>query len=136
MSRLAWTETLDGWMSGRYQIELAAPRLWVLSRRPKNPDDHLASPVPAVVVRTAGSLRELKRLAEEFERRRLRRRFLLIHLLMTVLIVAGALVGASFDWDLTIPAVVAVFGIALRTFVVWVDQATGRAWSVVSDNYQ
>jgi hypothetical protein len=55
---------------------------------------------------------------------------------MTVLIVAGALVGASFDWDLTIPAVVAVFGIALRTFVVWVDQATGRAWSVVSDNYQ
>jgi len=134
MSRLAWTETLDGWMSGRYQIELAAPGLWVLSRRPKSTND--SGLFPALVVRTAGSLRELKHLADELERRRLRGRRLLGHLVATILVITAAAIGSSLGWDLTIPALVAVFAIALRTFVIWVDQATGSAWSVVSDNYQ
>jgi hypothetical protein len=134
MSRLTWIETLDGWMSGRYQIELAAPRLWVLTRRPKSIED--SGPVPSVVMRTAGSLRELKAAADELERRRLRRRRMLIHLLATVIVITAAVIGWSLGWDLTIPALVAVFALGLRTFVIWVDQATGGAWSVVSDTYQ
>jgi len=135
MSRLAWIETLDGWISGRYQIELIAPRLWVLSRRPKNIGDTM-EPVPAVVVRTAGSLRELKYLAEETERRRLGRRRLLGHLGAAIALATAAVVGWAMEWDLTIPALVAVFAVALRTLVMWVDHATGSAWSVVSQNYQ
>jgi len=134
MGRLMWIETLDGWVSGRYHIELAAPRLWVLTRR----SGHTAGTglVPATVVHTAGSLRELKYLAHEMERRRLHRRRLLTHLAMTCAIVAVAIVGAALGWDLTLPAVIAVFAISLRTVVVWVENATGSPWSAISDNYQ
>ena len=38
MGRLVWTENRDGWSSGRYRIELAAPQLWVLSLLPKHVD--------------------------------------------------------------------------------------------------
>jgi hypothetical protein len=134
MGRLTWTETLDGWISGRYHIELAAPRLWVLSRHPKTNDG--SAPVPVKVMRTAGSLREMKHLADELERRRVRRHRLLTHLAMTSAVVTIALIGAALGWDLTLPAVVAVFAFALRTLVVWVENATGSAWSVISDHYQ
>ena len=135
MRRLTWTETLDGWISGRYQIELAAPRLWVLSRRPKTTDD-TTRPLPAKLVSTAGSLRELKYLAGEVERRRLGRKRLLTHLFAAMLLTTAAFFGSALGWDLTIPALVAIFWIALRTLVMWVDHVTGSAWSVVSDNYQ
>jgi hypothetical protein len=136
MRHLTWTETLDGWISGRYQIELAAPRLWVLSRRPKTTDDTTRRPLPAKVVSTAGSLRELKHQAGVVEGRRLGRKRLLTHLLAAIVLTTAAFFGSALGWDLTIPALVAVFGIALRTLVTWVDHATGSAWSVVSDNYQ
>lgn len=136
MRRLTWTETLDGWISGRYQIELAAPRLWVLSRRPKTTDDTTRRPLPAKVVSTAGSLRELKHQAGVVEGRRLGRKRLLTHLLAAIVLTTAAFFGSALGWDLTIPALVAVFGVALRTLVMWVDHVTGSAWSVVSDNYQ
>jgi hypothetical protein len=135
MSRLTWIETLDGWMSGRYQIELAAPRLWVLSRRPKTTHD-TTRPLPAKLVSTAGSLRELKHQAGVIERRRMGRKRLLTHLLAAIVLTTAAFFGSAFGWDLTIPALLAIFGIALRTLVMWVDHVTGSAWSVVSDNYQ
>jgi hypothetical protein len=135
MRRLTWTETLDGWISGRYQIELAAPRLWVLSRRPKTTDD-TTRPLPAKLVGTAGSLRELKHQAGVIERRRLGRKRLLTKLLAAIVLTTAAFFGSAFGWDLTIPALIAVFGIALRSLVMWVDHVTGSAWSVVSDNYQ
>jgi hypothetical protein len=136
MRRLTWTETLDGWISGRYQIELAAPRLWVLSRRPKTTDHTTRRPLPAKLVSTAGSLRELKHQAGVIERGRLGRRRLLNHLLVAIVLTTAAFLGSALGWDLTIPALVAVFGVALRTLVMWVDHVTGSAWSVVSDNYQ
>ncbi|HVR79957.1 MAG TPA: hypothetical protein VMS99_16385 [Acidimicrobiia bacterium] len=135
MRHLTWIETLDGWISGRYQIELAAPRLWVLSRRPKTTDD-TTRPLPAKLVSTAGSLRELKHLAGEIDRRRQGRKRLLTHLLAAFVLTTAAFFGSAIGWDLTIPAFVAVFGITLRTLVMWVDHVTGCAWSVVSDNYQ
>ncbi|HEY4606654.1 MAG TPA: hypothetical protein VIH55_03315 [Acidimicrobiia bacterium] len=134
MSRLTWIETFDGWMSGRYQIELAAPGLWVLSRRPRR--DSGPGPCRARVARTAGSLRELKHAAEDMEKARLRRRRLLTHLAITAILVMVTLIGSASGWDLTVPALVAIFAIMLRTVVVWIETATGSPWSVISDNYQ
>lgn len=134
MSRLVWTETGDGWQSGRYLIELAAPQLWVLSRRPKRHED---APLKAWrVIRTGGSLRELKRAAAELDRRLQRRHRLLAHLAVTVFLIGLAIMSAAMGWGLVIPAVVGVFAIALRTLVIWVEGATGSAWSVLSEHYQ
>jgi hypothetical protein len=134
MSRLTWIETLDGWMCGRYQIELAAPHLWVLSRLPKR--SRGLGLGPAEVVRTAGSLRELKRAVAELEGSRLRRRRLLVHLGIMALLISMAVIVSALEWPVIIPVLVAMFSVALRTLVVWVDTATGGAWSVISDTYQ
>jgi hypothetical protein len=134
MSRLTWIETLDGWISGHNQIELAGPRLWVLSRRQRRAET--VGLVRAELVETAGSLRELKRVAEDLEGARLRRRRLVAHVGIMLLLVAGTVIGSATDWNLTVPAVAAIFCIALRTMVLWVDQATGSAWSKISHTYQ
>lgn len=134
MSRLVWTETRDGWQSGRYLIELAAPQLWVLSRRPKR--DEGAPMNTWQVVRTAGSLREMKRAAAVLERSRVRRRDLLIHLAIMVTLAGVAVTAAMFGSGLVVPAVIGAFAISLRTLVIWVETVTGNAWSVLSEHYQ
>ncbi|HSJ84025.1 MAG TPA: hypothetical protein VLA91_09440 [Acidimicrobiia bacterium] len=134
MSRLVWTETRDGWQSGRYLIELAAPQLWVLSRRPKRGDD---APMDYwEVVRTAGSLRQLKSVASEMERHRNRRRGLLIHVAAMLFLAVVAIAAYLLDWVLVVPAVAGVFALFLRTLVIWIEAATGNAWSVISEHYQ
>ena len=134
MSRLVWTETRDGWQSGRYLIELAAPQLWVLSRRPKRGDD---APMNYwEVVRTAGSLRQLKSAASELERHRSRRRGLLIHVAAMVILAVVAVAAYVLDSVLVVPALVAVFALFLRTLVIAIETATGNAWSVISQHYQ
>jgi hypothetical protein len=134
MSRLVWTETRDGWQSGRYLIELAAPQLWVLSRRPKRGDD---APMNYwEVVRTAGSLRQLKSAASEMERHRNRRRGLLIHAAAMLILAVVAIAAYVLDSVLVVPAVVGVFALFLRTLVIWIEAATGNAWSVISQHYQ
>jgi hypothetical protein len=61
---------------------------------------------------------------------------LLTQVLAAIVLTTAALLSSALGWDLTIPAIVAIFGIALRTLVMWVDHVTGSAWSVVSDTYQ
>ena len=134
MGRLVWTETRDGWSSGRYRIELAAPQLWVLSLLPKHVD---AAPINACrVLRTGGSLRELKRLAGEMEWRADRRRRMATHLVVTALLVGIAVLSGALGWALVFPVAVAAFAVALRTLVMWVEGVTGSAWAVLSDHYQ
>lgn len=135
MGRLSWIETLDGWISGRYQIELAAPRLWVLSRRPEAPPG--SGPIPSELIRTGGSLQEMKRVAEEVERRRRSRRRLQLHLTVTLFLITLAIAGSAFDLaGLFVAGLAGLFIAALRTLVIWLDHATGSAWSLVSDSYQ
>jgi hypothetical protein len=134
MSLLAWTETLDGWIGGRYQIELAAPRLWVLSRR--NADATGPELVPVTVVKTAGSLKELKRLADQLEAKRHSRRRLRIHLSVLLALLTTTIVGGALGMVFAIPALAGTFVAALRTVVVWIDHVTGSAWKLVSENYQ
>ena len=133
MSRLVWTEELDGWHSGRYQIELAAPHLWVLTRFARRMSPEITR---CRVIRSAGSLRELKRAAAEMEQARERRHVLLIHIGILLLLAGLAVIAASFDSGLAIPAVVAVIALALRTLVIWVEGATSSAWVVLSEHYQ
>ena len=134
MGRLVWTETLYGWQSDRYTIELAAPQLWVLSRRPKRGEDTAIG--TSSVIGTAGSLAELKAAAAETERRRDRRRVLLIHLAIVVTLSCLAVTAAALDWALLIPAVIAVVALSLRALVMWIESVTGNAWSVLSEHYQ
>jgi hypothetical protein len=134
MSHLAWTETLDGWIGGNYQIELAAPRLWVLSRCKSEPTGDAL--VPATVMKTGGSLRELKRLAEQVEGRRRSRKRLAVHLVALVVLLTTTIIGGALGMVFAIPTLAATFVAALRTAVVWIDHVTGSAWSVVSENYQ
>jgi CHASE2 domain-containing sensor protein len=134
MGRLVWTETLYGWHSDRYTIELAAPQLWVLSRRPRRGE---VTPIGTwSVIGTAGSLRELKAAAAELERRRNRRRVLLIHLAIVVTLACLAVIAAALDWALVIPAVIAVVALSLRALVMWIESVTGNAWSGLSQHYQ
>jgi hypothetical protein len=133
MSRLVWNETLDGWFGGDYQIELVAPQLWVLTRRNEGHRRHPGSEL----VRTSGSLRQLKQLAGELERRRSVRRRLVAHLSATIALVVLIAVGSAFGMAaLALPALAALFVAGLRTLVIWVEEATGGAWSVVSQGYQ
>jgi len=134
MGRLVWTEELDGWHSGRYQIELAAPHLWVLTRLGEPADG--PEMTGCQVLKSAGSLRELKRAAAELERARARRRRLLIHVGIMSILAVLAVVAALLEWGLAIPAVVAVFALALRILVLWAEGATGGAWSVLAEHYQ
>lgn len=134
MSRLVWTETRDGWQSGRFLIELAAPQLWVLSRRPKRGD---AAPIDTwEVVRTAGSLRQLKSAATELERRRNRRRGLFLHVAAMLALAVVASIAYVLESVLVVPAMVGVLALFLRTLVVWIETTTGNAWSVISQHYQ
>jgi hypothetical protein len=128
MGRLAWTETLEGWTSGRYRIELAAPALWVLTRT----DDRRGTRI----IETSGSLQALKNRASGIERRRERARSSLMHLLGVSVSVALALVVARLAPGLTVPAVVVVFVLSLRALVTWVDGVTGSAWDRISESYQ
>ncbi|HSK06954.1 MAG TPA: hypothetical protein VK990_05490 [Acidimicrobiia bacterium] len=135
MGRLVWTETLYGWQSDRYTIELAAPLLWVLSRRPKRAEQTMIGVWH--VIGTAGSLRELKAAAAEMEARRDLRRVLLTHLVIVVTLSCLAVTGAALDRAvLLIPALIAVVALSLRALVMWVDSVTGSAWSVLSQHYQ
>jgi hypothetical protein len=88
------------------------------------------------VIGTAGSLRELKAAAAEMERRRDRRRVLLIHLAIVVTLSCLAVTAAALDWALLIPAVIAVVGLSLRALVMWIETVTGNAWSVLSEHHQ
>jgi hypothetical protein len=135
MSRIVWNETLDGWFGGPYQIELAAPRLWVLSRRPSQPS--LRGPILSEVVRTSGSLQALKQAADELERCQRARRRLLTHITFTGAVLAAMaialLAGAQ---TVAVVLLTAAFVVGLRTLVLWIEEATGSAWAVVSKHYQ
>ena len=62
VSRLTWIERDHGWRAGPYEIELAAPQLWVCTRRGRNGR--------VTVESTAGSLSALKTRIERLEKRR------------------------------------------------------------------
>jgi hypothetical protein len=128
MGRLAWTETFEGWISGSYRIELAAPSLWVLSHA----DDRHG----IRIVETSGSLLALKNRATEIEHRRSRNHRSLLHLVGVAVTVGLAMLVSKVAPGLTVPAVILVFLLSLRALVICVENATGGAWDRISESYQ
>jgi hypothetical protein len=135
MSHLKWSELSDGWQSGRYQIELIAPHLWVLSRR--DPPSRIPiEATPAKIETTAGSLSALKVNADEIQRRRRirgRLRVRLTILLLAVLVLVGSSATSSRWAPLLIIVSSAVIFLAVLGVV---DGLTKRSWDAIGDSYQ
>jgi hypothetical protein len=134
MVQMRWVETRHGWASGRYRIELAAERLWVLSRRTRKPAGNLVE--PGVILGTAASRRALERSATALERRRNRWFRVLRHLAVTFGVGVVAVAAAAAQPALATLGIVVVVGVATRTLAVVAHALTGGAWRSISETYQ
>lgn len=128
MSRLTWTENDHGWRAEPYEIELAAPQLWVCTRRLRSGK--------VKVEMTSGSLSALKTSIDKCHRRRRSRRRSLICL--SVFLLSIAVIGLASiiarDWT---PLVVLVFSsVGLYAALKSVDYVVRRSWESVRLHYQ
>jgi len=128
VSRLTWVERGHGWRAGQYEIELAAPQLWVCSRR--------RSDGGAIVELTSGSLSALKARVELMDHRRRCLRRSLLHLAAFVASLMGAVLVATIE-----AAVVPALAIALAITGLWsalkaVDCVIRRSWESLHLTYQ
>lgn len=128
VSRLTWKERDHGWRAGPYEIELAAPRLWVCTRRLRN---------GAVrIERTSGSLRALKASIEahDFRRERERRSLLCLSVLLaSMALVAIAMAGS---WPLAPLFVIVFSAVGLFAALKGIDCLVQRSWESLRLHYQ
>jgi len=129
MSRLNWMKRRNGWYAGEYQIELAAPGLWVCSRRRGGED------VPTILM-TSGSLRALK---ARVERAEIRRQYAVRswRYVAALVLSSGIVAVASTSSHDVAPILVFVFSViglfcALRAL----DGVIKRSWESLNLNYQ
>lgn len=128
MSRLTWVERDHGWRAGPYEIELAAPQLWVCTR-------HLRSG-RAKVEMTSGSLSALQASIGERHRRRTqtRRSFVYLALFVASLLIAG--VATLSGWTVA-PLMVLVFSaVGLFAALKTLDCVVSRSWESLRLHYQ
>lgn len=130
-----WTERDGIWVSGRYRIELLAPEMWALSRRPDGPGE--PSPVEVENWWTGRSLKEMKRRAEWIEadlhRVRNRNRQLLISggALVVLVIVTGG-TGPLSGVLAIVAAATVMYGLARA-----IDYTLRhRPWDNIPETYQ
>jgi len=128
VSRLTWVERDHGWRAGPYELELAAPLLWVCTRTKRNGE--------VVIEMTSGSLSALKRRVEKLAHRRWNARRAVFHLTSFVLALALAGIVAIAGSPVT-PLLVGVFsGLGLFSILRVFDHVTGRSWESVRFDYQ
>lgn len=132
MSRLNWMQTGNGWSSGRYRIELAAPKIWVLTE--VTGSGHDTDRVK--IVKTASSVRWLMHVASRTERTRLRRRMLARRMAWVVAAFALLQIGLTVTPVLVIPGAALLFAVTLRAIVSSAEAAWDGAWSRISETYQ
>jgi len=128
VSRLTWSERGDGWRAGPYEIELAAPHLWVCTRRRRKG--------AAVIELTGGSLSSVKERVERLDRRRHDRHRLSIYLLLFT--VSLTLVAIASGWA-SPPGpivVIALSILAVCAALKAIDCVIRRSWESLSANYQ
>ncbi len=128
MSRLRWVERDHGWRAGPYEIELAAPQLWVCTRRLGNGE--------VTVEMTSGSLSALKGRVERMEFRRQCGRRSLLYLagfLLSMLLIAVAVVTSG---PLTPLFVVLFTSVGIFSALRAADYVISRSWESLRLNYQ
>jgi hypothetical protein len=123
VSRLTWIEETHGWRAGPYEIEFAAPQLWVCTRSRRGGD--------VIVEMTSGSLAALKARVErvEFRRRRAQRalRYMAAFVLAIVVISVAAVIASPLT-----PLLVVVFSsVGLFSILKAVDCVISRSWESV-----
>lgn len=128
MSRLTWVERDHGWRAGPYELELAAPQLWVCTRMKRNGE--------VVIEMTSGSLSALKRRVEKLAHRRRNAKRAMLYLTAFALSLAFAATAAMAGSAVT-PLLVGVFSsLGLFSILKAVDHVTGRSWESVRLDYQ
>ncbi|MFP3880835.1 MAG: hypothetical protein ACLFWH_00800 [Actinomycetota bacterium] len=128
MSRLTWVERDYGWRAGPYEIELAAPQLWVCTRRLRNGQVR--------VELTSGSLSALRASVEVRHRRRAQTRRSLAYLVLFVASLLIAAVATLSGWSAA-PLLVLVFsGIGLFSALKTLDCVVSRSWDCLRLHYQ
>lgn len=132
VSRLNWTQTGNGWSSGRYRIELAAPKIWVLTEGTETGHDTGR----VRIIKSAPSVRWLKHVASRTEATRLRRRMLSRRLAWVVVAFALLQIGMSVTPVLVIPGAALLFAVTLRAIVSSAEAAWDGAWARISETYQ
>lgn len=128
MSPLTWIERDHGWRAGPYEIELAAPELWVCTRRLRNG--------LVAVELTSGSLKALKGSVEKrhFRRRSVQRAILYGSAFLLAMVIVA--VSAALEWALA-PLLIVIFScIGLVTVVKAVDCVAQRSWESIRLHYQ
>jgi hypothetical protein len=143
MARLHWTETPDGWRSGRFHIEADAVTGWTLSiddMLPAGPQALDHDDEPSFVIRTqAGAAmpsveawkQAAGRLAEEMDRSQRVR----VHVIRAIAAGAGFTFAIALSGGWTYPVAFGLAFLALREAVTVVDILTGRA-RIVARPYQ
>lgn len=125
---LQWTETANGYRSGRYRIELVAPRMWALVV-----EEGTSSPR---VISTADALSLIKHTAEEVERRDLRRRRIRHHLISLMSAGLGLALVMLLPSPVQAVGMVVVVFVAVRSLGSILDAVTGNSWIWLGKNYQ
>lgn len=130
MSRLDWMRHGDGWRAGRYEIELAAPGLWVCSRR------HRSRPERTTIEMTSGSLSALKARVEKMDSRRrgTRRSLTYFFAAMVAMLIVGLLAESSHGAAPIGVFVMSCLGIVF--LIRAVDAVVQRSWEALNLHYQ
>ncbi|HEX6301514.1 MAG TPA: hypothetical protein VF148_13705 [Acidimicrobiia bacterium] len=128
MSRLTWIERDHRWRAGPYEIELAAPQLWVCTRRGRSGRVTIES--------TSGSLSALKTRIERLDNRRNGLRNSLVYL--AAFLSSMAVVVLAVEAEVAVAPMLAVgFSIlGLWAALKAVDCVIRRSWESVNLNYQ
>jgi hypothetical protein len=128
VSRLTWTERNHGWRAGPYEIELAAPHLWVCTRRARGER--------VVVEATSGSLSALKTRIDglEFRRSSVRRSVGYLAAFLLSMTIVGFAAAASLPVG---PMLVFLFStVGLWAAIKSLDCVVRRSWEALNLNYQ
>lgn len=128
VSRLTWVERDHGWRAGPYEIELAAPELWVCTRRLRHG--------LVKVELTSGSLTALKGSIENRDSRRRKLHQALRYLATFIVAMAVVAMAAAAGWPLT-PWLVLIFSVTgLIAAFKALDCILERSWESLRLHYQ
>lgn len=128
VSRLIWIERDHRWRAGPYEIELAAPQLWVCTRRGRRER--------VTIEGTSGSLSALQARIERLDNRRNRFRNSLIYLAGFLSSVAVVVLAVDAEMAVAPMLVVSFSILGVWAALKAVDCVIRRSWESVNLNYQ